>query len=125
MPQRGKRSGRIKRILKKLGVDSAVVRRVSVASYEVELNLVIHSLGGRMELTVLPEHVKLYVEDDGPGIPDIDKAMQEGFSTASDEVRMMGFGAGMGLPNMKRNADDFSISSVVGEGTKITMTFNT
>ena len=102
-----------------------MVRRVSVASYEVELNLVIHSLGGRMELTVLPEHVKLYVEDDGPGIPDIDKAMQEGFSTASDEVRMMGFGAGMGLPNMKRNADDFAISSVVGEGTKITMTFNT
>ena len=121
----GEASGRIKRILKKLGVDSAVVRRVSVASYEVELNLVIHSLGGRMELTVLPEHVKLYVEDDGPGIPDIDKAMQEGFSTASDEVRMMGFGAGMGLPNMKRNADDFAISSGVGEGTKITKTFNT
>ena len=117
----GEASGRIKRILKKLGVDSAVVRRVSVASFEVELNLVIHSLGGRMELTVLPEHVKLYVEDDGPGIPDIDKAMQEGFSTASDEVRMMGFGAGMGLPNMKRYSDEMTIETEVGKGTVVTV----
>ena len=121
----GEASGRIKRILKKLGVDSAVVRRVSVAAYEVELNLVIHSMGGEMELIVRPDYLELNVRDVGPGIADIDLAMSEGYSTASDDVRMMGFGAGMGLPNMKRNADDFAISSVVGEGTKITMTFNT
>ncbi len=120
----GEASGRIKAILKKLGVDSAVVRRVSVAAYEVELNLVIHSLGGEMELNVMPDHLELNVRDKGPGIPDIDKAMSEGFSTASDDVRMMGFGAGMGLPNMKRNADNFNIESSVGVGTTIEMGFN-
>ncbi|MEG0145296.1 MAG: anti-sigma regulatory factor, partial [Clostridia bacterium] len=90
----GEASGKIKRILKKLGVDSAIVRRVSVAAYEVELNLVIHSLGGAMELVVRPDFLELNVRDRGPGIPDIDLAMREGYSTASDDVRMMGFGAG-------------------------------
>ena len=119
----GEVSGKIKRILKKLGVPSSVVRRVSVAAYEVELNLVIHSLGGHMDLTVNPDSVVLVVEDRGPGIPDLGLAMSEGWSTASDDVRMLGFGAGMGLPNMKRNADDFDIQSEVGKGTRIYMGF--
>ena len=119
----GEASGTIKRILRKLGVPSSVIRRVAVAAYEVELNLVIHSLGGQMELTIEPESVTLDVADRGPGIPDLDLAMQEGWSTASDEVRMLGFGAGMGLPNMKRNADDFTIESAVGVGTTIRMGF--
>ena len=119
----GEVSGKIKRILKKLGVDSAVVRRVSVAAYEVELNLVIHSMGGEMELIVRPDYLELNVRDVGPGIADIDLAMSEGYSTASDDVRMMGFGAGMGLPNMKRNATDFRIRSTVGVGTEIEMGF--
>lgn len=120
----GEASGRIKSILKKLGVDSSVVRRVSVAAYEVELNLVIHSDGGEINLIVLPDHLDLNVRDHGPGIPDINLAMREGFSTASDDVRTMGFGAGMGLPNMKRNADSFQIESEVGKGTTIEMGFN-
>ena len=119
----GEASRKIKAILKKLGVDSGVVRRVSIAAYEVELNLVIHSLGGEIELNVRPDYVSLTVRDVGPGIPDIDLAMQEGYSTASDDVRMMGFGAGMGLPNMKRNATDFAIRSQVGVGTTIEMGF--
>lgn len=119
----GEASRKIKAVLKKLGVDSGVVRRVSIAAYEVELNLVIHSLGGEMELVVRPDYLTLNVRDVGPGIPDIDLAMQEGYSTASDDVRMMGFGAGMGLPNMKRNATDFAIHSEVGVGTTIEMGF--
>ena len=120
----GEASGKIKSILKKLGVDSGVVRRVSVAAYEVELNLVIHSLGGEMELIVRPSRVELNIRDIGPGIPDLEKALTEGFSTASDDVRMMGFGAGMGLPNMKRNASTFDIKSEVGVGTTIEMGFD-
>ncbi len=119
----GEASGKIKRTLQKLGVPSPIVRRVSVAAYEVELNLVIHSMGGEMELNVRPDFLELNIRDRGPGIPDIDKAMSEGFSTASDDVRMMGFGAGMGLPNMKRNASTFSIESTVGVGTTIEMGF--
>ena len=120
----GEASGKIKRILKKLGVDSAVVRRVSVAAYEVELNLVIHSQGGQMELVVRPDYLELNVRDRGPGIPDIDLAMSEGYSTASDDVRMMGFGAGMGLPNMKKYSDEFDIQSTVGVGTTVKMLVN-
>ena len=119
----GEASGKIKRTLKKLGVDSGIVRRVSVAAYEVELNLVIHSLGGEMELIVRPHFLELNVRDRGPGIPDIDLAMREGYSTASDNVRMMGFGAGMGLPNMRRNASTFNIQSKLGVGTTIEMGF--
>ena len=119
----GEASGKIKRTLKKLGVDSGIVRRVSIAAYEVELNLVIHSLGGEMELIVKPDYLALNVRDRGPGIPNIDLAMSEGFSTATDDVRMMGFGAGMGLPNMRRNASAFDIRSEVGVGTTIEMGF--
>ena len=120
----GEASTDIKRRLKQLGVSSSVMRRVAVASYEVELNLVIHSLGGRLILDVGPEGVFLVSEDVGPGIPDIAMAMREGYSTASEEARSLGFGAGMGLPNMKRNADDFDIQSEVGKGTRISMRFN-
>ena len=101
-----------------------MLRRVSVASYEVELNLVIHSMGGTLTLQVDPEKVTLISKDVGPGIPDIDKAMTEGYSTANEEARTLGFGAGMGLPNMRRNATDFSIESTVGVGTCITMSFS-
>lgn len=119
----GEASGQIKRILKKLGVSSGIVRRISIASYEAEINLVIHSDGGQMELVVDEDEIKLLVTDVGPGIPDIEKAMEEGYSTASDNARMMGFGAGMGLSNMARNADVFNIESKAGTGTKIQMIF--
>ena len=120
----GEASTDIKRRLKQLGVSSNVMRRVAVASYEVELNLVIHSLGGKLILDVDTTGVQLVSEDVGPGIPDISMAMREGYSTASEEARSLGFGAGMGLPNMKRNADDFDIQSELGKGTRICMRFN-
>ena len=119
----GEASTTIKRKLKQLGIDANVLRRVSVASYEVELNLVIHSMGGTLTLQVDPEMVTLISKDVGPGIPDIDKAMTEGFSTANEEARTLGFGAGMGLPNMKRTATTFDIQSQGGVGTTIMMGF--
>lgn len=119
----GEASASIKRLLRKIGVDSAVIRCVAVATYEVELNLVIHSLGGSLELTVDKDWVRITSRDVGPGIPDIDLAMREGYSTAPEDVRNLGFGAGMGLPNMRRNADEFNIQSTVGVGTVIQMGF--
>ena len=119
----GEASAKIKRTLKKLGVDATLLRRISVCAYEVELNLVIHSLGGSIDFQVTQDAVTLLVKDRGPGIPDLDLAMREGWSTAPESVRMMGFGAGMGLPNMKRNADEFDIKSEVGVGTEILMRF--
>ena len=120
----GEASAQIKRMLKKLGVDPGIIRRLAIACYEAEINLVIHSDGGKLLLELNPDNVTLISEDVGPGIPDIDLAMSEGYSTASDDVRMMGFGAGMGLANMARNADHFRIDSKVGEGTKIEMIFD-
>ncbi len=120
----GHASADIKRQLKQIGVSGDVLRRVAVASYEVELNLVIHSLGGDLTLNVYPGLVELISSDIGPGIPDLKMAMKEGYSTASEMARSLGFGAGMGLPNMKRNADDFDIQSTVGVGTTITMGFH-
>ena len=117
-------SARIKRHMKRLGIPSSIMRRVSVCTYEAEINLVIHSDGGQIDFEISEDRILVRARDVGPGIPDIDKAMTEGWSTASNEVRNMGFGAGMGLPNMKRNADEFSISSVVGEGTDISMIFH-
>ena len=119
----GDASQSIKRKLKQIGVDSSVLRRIAVASYEAELNLIIHSDGGQLTLEMTPDSIILVSKDVGPGIADISKAMQEGYSTASDEARDLGFGAGMGLPNMKRNADGFSIESEVGVGTTIQMAF--
>ena len=120
----GEASAQIKRLLKKLGVDANIIRRLAIACYEAEINLVIHSEGGKLVLEVGSEEVSLTSKDIGPGIPDIELAMSEGYSTASDDVRMMGFGAGMGLANMARNADRFHIDSRVGEGTTIEMVFD-
>lgn len=119
----GDASAAIKRKLKQLGVDSTILRRIAVASYEAELNLIIHSLGGTLSMEMTPDELTLTSEDVGPGIPDIDKALTEGFSTASEQARDLGFGAGMGLPNMRRNADDFAIRSQMGKGTSIQMKF--
>ena len=120
----GQISASYKNMLKRLGVDSKVVRRLAIASYEAEINLAIHTLGGSMTIIVYPDHIFLVVEDTGPGIADIALAMQEGYSTAPEEVRMLGFGAGMGLPNMKRCSDTFEITSERGSGTIIRMGFN-
>lgn len=119
----GDASGTIKRTLKQLGIDPGIIRRVAIAAYEAELNLVIHSLGGSLTLRVSPDAIRIIAEDCGPGIADVDKALQEGYSTASENARMLGFGAGMGLSNMRRCSDHFKISSVLGEGTCVEMTF--
>ena len=118
----GRGSADIKRQLKQLGVSGDVLRRVAVASYEVELNLVSHSLGGELTLSVFPDAVQLVSDDCGPGIPDLSMAMREGYSTANEEARSLGFGAGMGLPNMKRNSNDMKIETELGVGTTVTMT---
>lgn len=120
----GEASASIKKKLKQLGINSTVLRRVAVAAYEVELNLVIHSMGGTLTLEVTPEKVRLLSKDVGPGIPDVGQAMREGYSTANEEARSLGFGAGMGLPNMRRNATTFEIQSWVGIGTSIDMSFS-
>lgn len=119
----GQISASYKNMLKRLGVDSKVVRRIAIASYEAEINLAIHTFGGSMTIIVYPDHIMLVVKDTGPGIADIGLAMQEGYSTASEQVRMLGFGAGMGLPNMKRCSDTFEITSELGVGTTIEMGF--
>ena len=120
----GEASAHCKATLKKLGVDPAAIRRVAIALYEGEINLAIHAGGGNIDVTIGDENVTMHLYDKGPGIPDIPLAMSEGYSTAPDEIRSLGFGAGMGLPNMKKYADTFEISSVVGEGTDIVMTVN-
>ena len=117
----GEGSSQLKRQLEKLGYSPATIRRVAVASYEAELNMVIHSLGGELEAGVRPQAVKIIARDRGPGIKDIDQAMEQGFSTAPAHIQQMGFGAGMGLPNMKKSCDDFSIESGEGQPTTITM----
>lgn len=107
----GEVSAKIKSILRLLGINPAVIRRVAIAAYEAELNMVIHSKGGKMSIAITPDNIALLCSDTGPGINDIQMAMREGFSTASPNIRMMGFGAGMGLPNIKKNCDDFLIKS--------------
>jgi anti-sigma regulatory factor (Ser/Thr protein kinase) len=115
----GRVSTEIKDLLKGMGIDSAFVRRVAIASYEAEMNVVMYARHAMVVLTVTPGVIALEIADEGPGIPDIEQAMQEGFSTATPEMREMGFGAGMGLPNIKRNSDVFSIDSMVGHGTRL------
>ncbi len=119
----GEVSADIKRQLKQLGISNETQRRVAVTSYEMEMNLIIHSLGGVMGFSINKDWITLYSRDKGPGIPDVELAMSEGYSTADEDARSMGFGAGMGLPNMKRNADTFDIASQAGQGTEITITF--
>lgn len=112
-------SSEVKKILKKLNVDSKIIKRVVVALYEAEVNIVAHAYEGRIDVNIDTERIKINLADKGPGIPDIDLAMQQGYSTASDKVREMGFGAGMGLPNIKKNVDSLNIESKVNEGTKV------
>ena len=117
----GLASSEVKKILKQLNVSASVIKRVVVALYEAEVNVVAHAYEGDVRVDIAPERVVVVVEDRGPGIPDIPLAMQEGYSTASAAVREMGFGAGMGLPNMRKNSDELNIESEVGKGTKVTM----
>jgi len=107
----GKSSSDIKSNLKAIGIDAKIIRKIAIISYEAEINIIIHSLGGQLHCDLYEDKIVITSEDIGPGIPDIEMAMTEGFSTASDNVRELGFGAGMGLPNMKRYSDDFEISS--------------
>ncbi len=118
----GEASGAVKSTLKKLGLSPEVVRKVSIAMYEGEINLVIHGGGGDIDVDIDGEKVHMVLTDHGPGIPDIQKAMEEGWSTAPDNVRSLGFGAGMGLPNMKKYSDEMKVESTVGVGTTVTMT---
>lgn len=120
----GEASCKVKDILKEIGVGPEIIRRVAIAAYEAEMNVVMYATKGEVRLSVSPETVNLVIEDEGQGIENIDLAMQEGFSTATEEMREMGFGAGMGLPNMKKNGDDFDITSEVGVGTRINIRFH-
>jgi anti-sigma regulatory factor (Ser/Thr protein kinase) len=106
------------------GVDSAVIRKVAICMYEGEINMVIHAEGGRIRVEIFPDRIRMILMDKGPGIKDVSKAMQAGWSTASEEARNLGFGAGMGLPNMKKNSDTMDIDTVLGQGTTVTMTVN-
>lgn len=117
----GEASSKVKQVVRQLGVDAQTARRISVCAYEAELNAIIHAFGGKMKVRVLPDRTEMEVTDEGPGIPDVEAAMREGFSTAPDNIRELGFGAGMGLPNMKRSADEFEIKSTPGQGTWIRM----
>ncbi len=118
----GEASAAVKRALKKMGVSPEVVRKVAIALYEGEINMVIHADGGVITVEVTPKEVRMELADHGKGIENIELAMQEGYSTAPDEVRSLGFGAGMGLPNMKKCSDEMKIESTVGVGTTVTMT---
>ncbi|SCY16475.1 ATP-binding protein [Alkaliphilus peptidifermentans] len=117
----GEASSNIKKALRQLGINSGTIRRVAVATYEAEMNIIIHSEGGIIGVTVDVDKIRIDAKDTGPGIEDIDMAMKEGYSTATPEIRELGFGAGMGLPNMKRYADEFKIESSVGNPTIITI----
>ncbi len=115
----GAASNNVKETLKMLGISSAICRRAAIITYEAEMNLVIHGGGGKIIANIDEDHVEIKTVDQGPGIPDVNLAIQEGYTTASDHAREMGFGAGMGLPNIKRNADVFQIETEVGKGTTL------
>ena len=120
----GEASSDVKNKLKQMGVVPEAVRKVAIAMYEGEINMVIHAKGGEITVTITPEKIVMELADVGPGIPDVELAMQAGYSTAPDEIRSLGFGAGMGLPNMKKYSDDMKIDTEVGVGTTITMVVN-
>ncbi|MBP1564449.1 MAG: ATP-binding protein [Oscillospiraceae bacterium] len=117
----GEASGDLKDKLKKMGVDPAVIRKVVIAMYEGEINMVIHANGGKITVTITTDEIIMELADKGPGIPDVKLAMQEGFSTAPDNIRSLGFGAGMGLPNMKKYSDEMTVETQQGVGTTVTM----
>ena len=118
----GEASGAVKKRLKSLGYDPDAIRRVAIAMYEAEINMVIHAEGGFCDVDIFPDRVEVLLSDHGPGIPDVEKAMQEGFSTAPDNVRSLGFGAGMGLPNIKKYSDEMRIETTIGVGTNLYLT---
>ncbi len=117
----GEASGKLKRSLKDLGFDATLIRKVAIAVYEAEINMVIHAEGGVIDATITPEYITVVLADKGPGIPDIELAMKEGYSTAPENVRSLGFGAGMGLPNIKKYTDEMDIETEIGVGTTITL----
>lgn len=120
----GEASSDVKNKLKQLGISPGVIRKVSIAMYEGEINMVIHARGGRITVEISTECIRMILADVGPGIPDIELAMKEGYSTAPDEIRSLGFGAGMGLSNMKKYSDSMDIQTEIGVGTTITMIVN-
>lgn len=117
----GEASGDVKGKLKKMGVPPEAVRKVAIAMYEGEINMVIHANGGNIDVEITEDSIIMTLADKGPGIADIEQAMQAGWSTAPDNIRSLGFGAGMGLPNMKKYSDDMKIDTVLGVGTTVTM----
>ena len=116
-------STEVKSMLKAIGFDPRLVRRVAICTFEGEMNVVMHALRARVELAVTPTVIEVVIDDEGKGIPDVEQAMQEGFSTATEEMRAKGFGSGMGLPNIKKNSDELEIASEVGKGTTLRMKF--
>ena len=117
----GEASSDLKSKLKQMGVSPEIIRKVAIAMYEGEINMVIHAKGGTIDVEITPEEIIMILKDIGPGIEDIEKAMQAGYSTASENVRSLGFGAGMGLPNMAKYSDDMDIKTEIGVGTTVTM----
>lgn len=120
----GEASSNVKSKLKQIGVPPEVVRKAAIAMYEGEINMVIHANGGEITVIISPEMITIILADQGPGIPDVEKAMQAGYSTAPDNIRNLGFGAGMGLPNMKKYSDEMTINTQLGVGTTVTMTIH-
>ena len=117
----GTASSTFKKKLLQLGIDPGIIKKAVISLYEAEINMVIHGGGGKVHIDIIPEIATMILIDKGPGIPDIELAMQEGYSTATDRIREMGFGAGMGLPNIKKNSDFMEINTKVGEGTTVTI----
>jgi len=120
----GEASTQLKLKLTELGLNEDIIRRAAIATFEAEMNVIIYAAAGWLRYSITPQYIKIILEDMGPGIEDIELAMQEGYSTAPGWIREMGWGAGMGLPNMKKNSDEFKIDSVVGEGTTVEMIIN-
>lgn len=120
----GETSAKVKKLLNTLGFNPEAVRKTAIAMYEGEINMVIHANGGTIDVDIMPDKIVAVLRDTGPGIKDIKKAMQEGFSTASEQVRELGFGAGMGLPNMKKYSDDMTVETEIGKGTTVTLIIN-
>ncbi|MCI5801648.1 MAG: ATP-binding protein [Oscillospiraceae bacterium] len=118
----GEASSSVKKALKKIGIHPEAIRKVAIAMYEGEINMVIHAHGGVIDVDISPDEIRMVLTDHGPGIENIELAMQEGWSTAPDDVRSLGFGAGMGLPNMKKYTDDMTVESTLGQGTIVRMT---
>ncbi|WP_352423831.1 ATP-binding protein [Proteiniphilum sp.] len=120
----GSASSGVKKTLKQFNISPLLLRRIAIALYEAEMNVVAHAYRGTMSVDIQPSCIYVVVDDEGPGIEDIEKAMEEGFSTATEEVRQMGFGAGMGLPNIKKNSDEMTLTSTPGKGTRLELKVN-